>query len=215
MSSRPSRTRATIAGSAPVRRRSSSSATPMAAGARATATVAISASGSDPPPARAISSTQTTSAESPSTSRMRVASASARARTSATGVVSIRSVGISRSARVSSRQANSVASRAASVILSRRSARAIGCFFRRAITSCRPQIKPGLRTAEQLVARRGHDRRTCGDALGDRGLLGQPERPQVEEHTRALVLHDRDARAGAPSATRSARGTSSVNPTTR
>ena len=90
--------------------------------------------GSAPPPARATSGTTSMRAQ-PAGTALRSASArrSARTRTASSGSESMRSVGMEASARSGSRYRRSVASSAASVILSRRSARASGCFFRRSI----------------------------------------------------------------------------------
>ncbi len=116
--------------------------------------------GSAPPPARETSSA-TRPRQRPRRQRRRDArrqrlGAHARSRTA--GAVSMRSVGISRSAPARGRgRARSVTSSAASVILSSRSARASGCFLRRAITCALAHEDARLRPAEQLVARARHE----------------------------------------------------------
>ena len=57
--------------------------------------------------------------------------------------------------------------------------------------------QPRLRPAEQLVARRGHHRGARRDRRADRGLVGDAELREVDEHAGALVLHDRHAVHGA------------------
>src|SRR5438094_5377065 len=52
---------------------------------------------------------------------------------------------------------------------------------------------PGLRAAEQLVARERHEVDSGGDDLGHGRLVGKAPRPQVDQRAGAQILHDRNA----------------------
>ena len=124
-------------------------------------------------------------------------SASARTRRCSTGSHAIRHRG--RVPPRPSRYASATDCNAASVTLSARTARASGCAFRRSTSARRPTMTPGLRSAEQLVARERHERGARVDALADTELVAQPRRPfrepgrRVVEQTRARVDDDRAA----------------------
>ena len=87
--------------------------------------------------------------------------------------VSILSVGISRRAVSGSRYSASVASSAASVNLSARTARASGSLLQAAIAAAFPSDDPGLRPAEQLVAARDDDVHAARHRVAQRRLAAQ------------------------------------------
>ena len=98
---------------------------------------------SAPPPAREISGTTARSAQAASMrSEMASRSFSARALVSSGSSASMRTVGISLMATFGSKWSLRVASKAASVILSRRSTRASGFFFRRSMSFFDPTMMP-------------------------------------------------------------------------
>ena len=90
----------------------------------------------------------------------------------------------------------SVASSAASESLSIRSARARGCAARRRDGVARPTSRPGLRAAEQLVARAADERRAGGDRAPDRRLVAERrDSARVGQHPGADVVDHRRRRA--------------------
>ena len=97
---------------------------------------------------------------------------------------SIASTGISRRASSGSRYSISVASSAASDSLSIRSARASGMRARGRHRRNRAQQQPGLRAAEQLVARAAHERRAGGERASQRRLVGQRRRSRSRRRAR-------------------------------
>ena len=142
---------------------------------RATPALASSTPGAPPPPTWAAQSTATPPTFS--------ASAAARTRRSSTSASSI--------ARTGGSGPRSVASSAASVSLSTRSARASGWRRRRCDEVGVAEHQPGLRAAEQLVARRGDEIRPGPQLAGRVRLRGQQRvrreqpRPDVGHHGHA------------------------------
>src|SRR5262245_49400194 len=111
----------------------------------------------------------------------------ARRRTASADSLSIRSVGIWRGAVAGSSYARSVASSAASVSLSIRSARFSG-FFRSRSTA---HDDAGLRAAEQLVSRERHDVGAGPDGLRHSRLAREPPGTEIEEAAGPEILEHR------------------------
>ena len=83
---------------------------------------------------------------------------------------------------------------AASESLSMRTARASGCARAAAMASARPTMQPGLRPAQQLVARAAHDRRARRHRAAHRGLVGQLPQALVHAARADVVDHGRPER---------------------
>ena len=114
-------------------------------------------------------------------------------------------------------RARSIASSAASVILSTRSARFSGFLRMRATRSARPTMMPGLRAAEQLVAAEGDE--IGAVARSPRATVGSCGRPQRAEIDAACRCRDRRRTArrarGASAAQLAPRDTRAVKPRSR
>ena len=190
------------------------------------ANVGMSHSGSAPPPARATSGTTSMRAQ-PAGTALRSASArrSARTRTASSGSESMRSVGMEASARSGSRYRRSVASSAASVILSRRIARASGFFFRRPISCLDPTTMPACGPPSSLSPEndtRSHpprsDSATVGSACAPKQarLMNAPDPWSSYTSTSPSALAARRRSFSASASARSSRmPTCSEKPTMR
>src|SRR6266576_1628665 len=163
-----------ITGGVAARSRSSSASGDTPGTDSSTRTVGSLAPGNEPPP----------TSEKPSTSGP-LCNASARRLISAMFSVSMRSTGISARAMAGSRYSPSVASNAASVSLSARTARATGSLWHASMA------------ARRLVAREHHQVESRGDRLRHGGLAAETPRREIEQQSRAEIERTRQAlRAG-------------------